>query len=153
MRSLLLVSLALLLLGCPSDHGEDKSRSGPPKTSTGTANPQEVPENSTAMNPVLPPQTRPSTASPAVEVQLTDYAINIPSWLPRGMQTLRIINGGKENHSFAISGNGVAQQLSQELTRGDTAQMAVNLVPGTYTVYCPVDAHRGKGMQRTISVP
>jgi uncharacterized cupredoxin-like copper-binding protein len=92
-------------------------------------------------------------ASPTVEVQLTEYAINMPATLPRGMQTLRIINSGKENHSFAITGNGIAQQLSQPLTRGDTSQMAVNLAPGSYTVYCPEDGHRGKGMQRTISVP
>jgi uncharacterized cupredoxin-like copper-binding protein len=42
--------------------------------------------------------------------------------------------------------------LSSDLTRGDTTELTVNLPAGSYTVYCPVDGHRDKGMQRTIVV-
>lgn len=157
MRVLLIASLASLLLACPGDHGEDRSQAGPSKTSTTTANPAAVPENMPKMNPVIPPQStnpanKPAEASPTVEVQLTEYGINMPATLQHGRMSLHIINSGKENHSFAITGNGVAMQLSQQLTRGDTASLVVDLNPGSYTVYCPVDGHRGKGMERTISV-
>jgi len=157
MRSLLIASLASLLLACPGSHGEDRSQAGPSKTSTTTANPAEVPENSAKMNPVIPPQStnpasRPGESSPTVEVQLTEYGINLPDTLPQGRTALHIINSGNENHSFAMTGNGVAMQLSQQLTRGDMANLVVDLKPGSYTVYCPVDGHRGKGMERTITV-
>jgi plastocyanin len=87
-----------------------------------------------------------------IPVQLTEYQIQMPDIISSGPQTLRITNAGKVNHNFAIEGNGVAQKLGNDLTRGDSADMTVNLKPGTYTVYCPVDKHRAKGMQRTITV-
>jgi len=151
-----LLLLMLLALGCPGNHrAEDESQSGPSKTSTTTANPQAV-QQKPAMNPVVPSSTdlpkNIPVATAWIPVQLTEYQIQMPDVIPSGPQTLRITNGGKQNHNFAIEGNGVAQRLGNDLTRGDSADMTVNLKPGTYTVYCPVDKHRAKGMQRTITV-
>jgi len=155
MRAAVAIAVALLLTACPGSHGEDESQSGPSKTSTTTANPQAV-QQKPAMNPVVPsptdlPKNTP-TATAWIPVQLTEYQIQMPGVIPSGPQTLRITSGGKENHNFAIEGNGVAQKLANDVTRGDVAEMSVNLKPGTYTVYCPVDKHRAKGMQRTITV-
>lgn len=155
-----LAALALLLVAaCPTpSRTTDESKSGAPKTSTATGNPQAVPENSTAMNPVIPPRadletSRPAEpAPPAVHVQLTEYAIEMPDTLTAGTHPFTITNAGKTNHNFAIEGPGVNQKLASDLTRGDSAPMTVTLQKGTYTVYCPVDGHRGKGMSRTINV-
>ena len=159
MRKLPFFAFALLIAACPGDRRTDVSQSGPAQTSTTTRNPQAVPENSTAMNPVSPPQTSmPSTraassaATPTVEVQLTEYEIRMPDSLTAGPQQFRIANGGKEAHNFVIEGPGVSQKLASDLPRGDTTELAANLPAGTYTVYCPVDGHRGKGMRRTIVV-
>jgi len=158
MRKLWFFAFALLIAACPGDRRTDVSQSGPAQTSTTTRNPQAVPGNSTAMNPVMPPQTAlPSTraasaATPAVDVQLTEYEIRMPDSLAAGAQHFRIANGGKQSHNFAIEGGGISQKLASDLPRGDTAELTVNLPAGTYTVYCPVDGHRGKGMQRTIVV-
>ena len=76
----------------------------------------------------------------------------MPDTLPADHQTFHIANAGKMNHNFAIEGNGVAQKLGSDLTRGDSADLTVDLKAGTYTVYCPVDKHRGRGMERTITV-
>lgn len=152
MRAAFVLPLVLLLAGCPGGGPENEAQTGPSKTSTTTRNPQEVPENSPRMNPVMPPQSKSGIATPVLQVQLGEYEITMPDTLPKGPVTLHIVNAGKENHSFAITGNGVAQQLAQQLTRGDTADLPLNLAPGSYTVYCPVDGHRGKGMQRTITV-
>jgi uncharacterized cupredoxin-like copper-binding protein len=109
------------------------------------------------MNPVAPPQTtlgnQPTpAAAPSIQVQLTEYEIQMPDTIAAGRQTLHVANAGKLNHNFAIEGNGISQKLSNDLTRGDAADMTVNLKPGSYMVYCPVDKHRGRGMQRTITV-
>jgi plastocyanin len=55
-------------------------------------------------------------------------------------------------HSLAIDGNGVNATLSQPLPRGDTGTLTVELKPGTYTFYCPVDSHKGRGMSHTVTV-
>ena len=149
------LGLALVLLaGCPGPHGE----STPSQSSTAAGNPQTKPENSTAMNPVMPPETKmpsrqaPPPVGPAVNVQLTEYAIEMPDTLTAGTHSFSITNSGTMKHNFAIEGPGVMQKLNSDLMRGDSAPMTVNLQKGTYTVYCPVDGHRGRGMTRTITV-
>jgi hypothetical protein len=149
---------AALLAACPGNQPEDESKNAPAQTSTTSANPQAVPENSSSMNPVIPPQkeipaSQPATAPASdVDVQLTEYEIRIPDSLPAGAHRFRIVNAGKENHGFAIDGAGVAQKLASDLSRGDSGEIVVTLQPGTYNIYCPVDGHKGKGMQRTLTV-
>ena len=154
-RFLLALAMPALLAACPGPRHTEK---GPPQTTTATGNPQAVPENSTAMNPVMPPETKmpskqiPAAATPAVQVQLTEYRIEMPDTLSPGMHQFSIANAGTMKHNFAIDGPGVMQKLPEDLTRGDTALMTVMLQKGTYTVYCPIDGHRGRGMSRTITV-
>jgi plastocyanin len=157
MRGVVVVAAVLLLAGCPGGRGQDESQVSPPRNSTAPQNTQAVPENSASMNPVAPPHkelpgNRAPAATSVVQVQLIEYEIRMPDTLPAGHTTLQITNGGKLNHNFAIEGPGVQMKLSSDLTRGDSQQLDVNLHPGTYTVYCPVDGHRGKGMQRTLTV-
>jgi uncharacterized cupredoxin-like copper-binding protein len=87
-----------------------------------------------------------------IDVQLTEFEIRMPDTMPAGRHRLKIANAGKQNHNFVIEGPGVSQKLTSDLTRGDTTEIAVNLAPGQYTVYCPVDGHRGRGMERTLTV-
>ncbi len=154
MRVSIVLVAALLLIGCPGNQrGEDQSQNSPPKTSTTTANPQAVPEKSIAAPPpnqISGAQT--PAASPQIEVQLSEYEIRMPESIAAGTQTFHVVDGGHQNHNFAIEGNGVSQKLVNDLTRGDSADMVVNLKPGRYTVYCPVDKHRARGMERTLTV-
>lgn len=158
MRAAVAIVAALLLAGCPGGKGEDESQHSPPETSTSTANPQAVPEKSVAMNPVAAPQKDlpgnriPAAATNLVQVELTEYEIKMPDALAAGHQTLNITNAGKQNHNFAIEGPGVQTKLASDLMRGDSQQIGLDLKPGTYTIYCPVDGHRGRGMQRTLTV-
>ena len=147
-----LVILAVLLVACPGGRQrEDESQNSPSKTSTTTANPQAVPENSTAMNPVTTSQAAGAATIP-IEVQLTEYGIQMPDTISAGVHTFHIANAGKMNHNFAIDGNGVSEKLHEDLSRGNTTNLSIKLAPGTYTIFCPVDGHRGKGMQRTVTV-
>jgi plastocyanin len=154
MRTTFAAVALLLLAGCPGPRGETT----PAKTSTTAGNPQTIPENSTAMNPVMPPEAKmpsrqtPGAATPAVNVRLSEYSIEMPDTLTAGMHSFTITNAGTIKHNFAIEGPGVMQKLASDLMRGDSAPMTVNLQKGIYTVYCPVDGHRGRGMSRTITV-
>ena len=140
-RAFAVIAVALLA-GCPGNKPDDASQVSPPKTSTTTQSPG---------TPATTTRTA-APASPVVEVQLLEYQIRIPESLPAGAVHLHIANAGHEEHGFAIEGPGVSAQLGSHLTRGDTSELAVTLRPGTYTVWCPVDEHRGKGMQRTVTV-
>ena len=157
MRTVCTLALASLLLACPGGRGGDASKNSPSKSSTNAVNPQAVPENATAMNPVVPvnrenPTKRTPVATQSIDVQLLEYEIRMPDTIPAGPQTLSITNGGKDVHGLVVTGNGVSQQLATQLMRGDTTTAAVNLPPGTYTFSCPVDGDAAKGMKRTVTV-
>jgi hypothetical protein len=115
-------------------------------------------DNSSTMNPVMPPQQdapgsqAAGAATTSQPVELNEYSIRMPSSLAPGPQAFTIANGGKELHSFEIEGNGVRARLPSDLPRGDSAKLELDLKPGTYTVYCPIDGHRAKGMETTITV-
>lgn len=146
----LIAAAAILMLACPGNRtAEDESKTALPKTSTTTSNPQAVPEKST---PAINPPIKTAAATAPIQVQLTEYEIRMPDSIPAGANAFQIVNAGTMNHSFAIEGEGVSEKLAADLPRGDSTLFAIALKPGTYTVYCPVDKHRGKGMQRTLTV-
>lgn len=152
------VAALLLTTACPGDRRTDESQNSPPKTSTSLSNPKAEPQNSSTMDAVAPQNTSNPTAriggaaEQTIDVQLTEYEIRMPDTLHAGANRLKVVNAGKENHNFVIEGPGVSSKLANDLTRGDTSEVVVNLQPGQYTVYCPVDGHRGKGMTRTVTV-
>lgn len=156
MRIVVVLALALLIAAC-SREAPDVTQEGPSQSSTTTdATPQMTEQGASTMNPVIPPEqdnpaARPTSALPTQEVHLIEYSIHMPDTLPAGRIAFNVENGGKEKHAFEIEGNGI-ESKTNELTRGDTTALEVDLKPGTYTIYCPVDGHRGKGMEKTITV-
>jgi hypothetical protein len=121
-------------------------------------NTSETGDNVAKMNPTVPPQKELPSArvggatNPDLRVELNEYEIRMPDTLPPGHASFFVVNSGKENHGFVIEGNGMRASLPEPLTRGGTKAMEVELHNGTYTVYCPVPGHRGRGMSRTITV-
>lgn len=152
------VAAAVILTACPGPRREDYSQAGPSQHSQSNRNPQAVPENSTKMNPAIAPQrdlpaNKPGgIAAKTADVELTEYQITIPDTIPSGPMTLNVANGGKEDHGLVIEGNGYHASLPEPLKRGDRKTLDIDLKPGTYQVYCPVDGHKGKGMVRTVLV-
>jgi hypothetical protein len=147
--------LLLLFVSCKSDSPGDMSQETPSQSSNDTATPPQMAEP-TPLNPVHAPDAHtpsnaPTPASPTQEVHLIEYAIHMPDTLPAGRVAFNVENGGKETHAFEIEGNGI-EQKTNELTRGNTASLEVDLKPGTYTIYCPVDGHAEKGMKKTVTV-
>ena len=159
MRSVLFALVLLLLpftVACQRETG-DVSQNTPSQSSTTTdATPQMTESNASTMNPIIPPEddnpaARPAGALPTQEVHLIEYAIHMPETLPAGRVAFNVENGGKEKHAFEIEGNGIEEKTG-ELSRGDSASLELELRPGTYTIYCPVNGHADKGMRRTLRV-
>lgn len=87
----------------------------------------------------------------AVEVSLVDFEIDMPESIPAGHVTFSISNDGGTTHGFEVEGNGIEEEV-EEISAGDSATLEVDLEPGTYEVYCPVDDHRGMGMELELEV-
>ena len=69
-----------------------------------------------------------------------------------GTVTFEATNAGKIDHALELEGNGVEQKTGT-ISPGSTAKLTVNLSKaGTYDLYCPIDGHRGMGMQATVVV-
>ena len=87
-----------------------------------------------------------------VEVKLTEYKIEMPMALPAGLTTFKVTNTGGDRHSFEVERNGVEKELEHKLEAGETRTLQVELKPGTYKVYCPVDGHKMIGMSLNLNV-
>lgn len=94
----------------------------------------------------------PVTGATTVDVSEKEFSITLPATVSAGAVTFRVTNNGTIPHSFEIQGQGTDQKLSEPLQPGAQGTLTVNLTPGTYTVFCPVDNHKGQGMQAQLTV-
>jgi uncharacterized cupredoxin-like copper-binding protein len=89
---------------------------------------------------------------PIIEVKLTEFAIELPKTVPVGKMIFSVTNAGTMEHNFEVEGKGLEQKFEMNLKPGETRNLQVDLPPGTYTVYCPVNDHKKRGMQLELMV-
>ncbi len=102
-------------------------------------------------------EATPDEGTPAgggvVDVALRDFTIE-PSAIAvdPGSYTFHVVNEGEAQHALEVEGPG-GEVETAELGPGESADLAVELSePGEYEIYCPVDGHRGQGMEGAITV-
>ena len=99
--------------------------------------------------------TSASGAGGTVNLTATDYKFN-PSdpTLKAGQVTFNEKNDGQTTHSLEIEDvtPGHDQKLDGDVAPGQSGTLTVNLKPGKYEFYCPIDNHRQMGMEGTITV-
>ncbi|MEA2125775.1 MAG: hypothetical protein QOI80_2557 [Solirubrobacteraceae bacterium] len=64
---------------------------------------------------------------------------------------LKLPGGLKAPHAIAVEGNGVDQD-GPVVQAGSDSTVTVDLKPGKYEFYCPVDGHKGLGMEGELTV-
>ena len=86
----------------------------------------------------------------ASEYKFTPSTANVKS----GKVTFDMNNGGHVMHSLEIEDvtPGHDQALAGAVAPGQSGNLTVNLKPGHYTFYCPIDHHRQMGMEGSITV-
>jgi plastocyanin len=67
-----------------------------------------------------------------------------------GKVTINFTNDSSTPHAVAVEGNGVDKD-GQTVTKGKNS-LTVDLKPGKYEFYCPVDGHKAAGMKGTLTV-
>lgn len=68
-----------------------------------------------------------------------------------GVYTFRAVNHGAAEHALEVEGEGT-EAKTDTIAAGGSAEVKVELKKGTYELYCPIDGHKDKGMEGSISV-
>jgi uncharacterized cupredoxin-like copper-binding protein len=93
-------------------------------------------------------------AGGTVNLTATDFKFNPsdPS-VKSGNVTLTVKNDGQVTHSLEVENvNGQDKELPSQVSPGQNGSYTLNLKPGKYEFYCPVDNHRQMGMTGEITV-
>lgn len=106
-----------------------------------------------------PPSSSSSSSSSSaasgtpLKVVEADYSIT-PSKtsLPPGAYTFQINNEGKTAHNLTVAGPGVSAAASPEIAPGQSGQLTVTLVKGSYELWCSIDGHKDLGMDIHLAV-
>jgi len=90
-----------------------------------------------------------------VSVSETEYKIAPAKGSAKaGKVTITIKNAGAIQHALSIenAGPGGKDLKSSTVDPGGTTTLSATIKPGKYEWYCPIDGHRGLGMQGTLVV-
>ncbi len=91
----------------------------------------------------------------AVDLTATDFKFDpSDSTVKSGQVTFNEKNDGQVTHSLEIEDvtPGHDQELEGNVSPGQNGTLTVNLEPGKYEFYCPIDNHRQMGMEGEITV-
>ena len=103
-----------------------------------------------------PPQAG-SSAGPSgstVTFKETEYSISpMTQTLKAGTHTFEVQNVGQFPHDLHVAEpDGTEVWGSTVIKAGGSGEFTVTLKPGTYIIWCAVNAHRALGMQGTLDV-
>ena len=87
-----------------------------------------------------------------VEVTLDEFEIEMPDTVSAGFIVFEATNRGTHEHSLEVEGPGVHHELPDPINPGNTMELTVELRPGTYRFYCPVEDHSQRGMEKSVVV-
>lgn len=99
------------------------------------------------------PDDGPAQGGAVVDVTLSDFEIQLGSTdLEPGTYTFLVVNEGGAAHAFVVDGP-TGEAETAELGPGESAELEVDLSEaGEYELYCPVNGHRGQGMETALAV-
>ena len=96
----------------------------------------------------------PAGGGKTIQVKETEYKLTPSSFTVAkpGTVTFDVTNGGQIDHALEVEGNGVEEE-TETISPGSSAKLTVDLSKaGSYEVYCPIDNHRGMGMEAKLVV-
>jgi len=116
-------------------------------TSSSTASP------SATSSPSAASPTAAAAGGSSVAVIEKEFSITLAKEVfTPGTYTFTIKNQGKFPHNLIVEGPGIDKQKSPTLTGGKSGTLTVALKKGSYELWCGVDSHKDKGMDKKITV-
>ena len=139
---LLIGAIAIPVAGCGGDDDDSGGSSGSTSTSSGGGNTNTTAKSGPGGRQVISISADPSGALKFNKKQLAAKA---------GAVTITMSNPSTLPHAIAVEGNGVDKD-GETVMQGGTSTVSVDLKPGKYEFYCPVDSHKQAGMEGTLTV-
>jgi plastocyanin len=90
------------------------------------------------------------TASSALDISLSEFAIDGELGAPAGAVTLNIVNAGAIEHNVAV--RELDLQSNNLQSRGVDTLALGELEPGTYELYCSIPGHAESGMVAELEI-
>ena len=146
-------ALALAGTGCGDDDEDtDAGAGGAETTTTAPAETGETTET-TPDKPAKGDDDRGTEPVAGADVTLTEFEVDVSEKrLQReGVYTLTVANEGETTHALESEGpNGETE--TEEIAPGESAELDVYFVNGTYRLYCPIGDHEQRGMVTRLKV-
>jgi uncharacterized cupredoxin-like copper-binding protein len=94
-----------------------------------------------------------SSQGTTVKAVETDFhiALSKKTFAP-GKYTFEAINKGQTTHALEITGSGLKNAKTKDITPGQTAKLTVTFKKGPYDIFCPIPGHKALGMNVNIVV-
>jgi plastocyanin len=139
---------ALLVAGCGSSNKEESTQAQTPATQTTTQTGKLQNEPTGGASAEGGGSTLQLAADPSGQLKFDKSSLTAKA----GKVTLDMANPSTVPHAVAVRGNGIDKDGKVAQTKGESSTVTVDLKPGTYTFYCPVDQHEQSGMKGTLTV-
>ena len=91
---------------------------------------------------------------PTIQISEKEYSLSpgTVTIAKTGTYEFQVTNNGKIAHALGIEGKGVEEKTG-DIQPGAGATLRVTLTKnGSYELYCPIDGHRGQGMNGIVTV-
>jgi plastocyanin len=134
----------LALTGC----GGSDDDSGSPAASSSATSSSSAPTSSGSSSsaPAESATTAPTASLVDFDIELSDTE------MAAGDYEFAVTNDGGASHDLVVERDGEDVAATEILSPGGSETLAVTLEPGEYVFYCSVGAHRGMGMEITVTV-
>jgi uncharacterized cupredoxin-like copper-binding protein len=138
---------ALVVAGCGGSSKKEESTQAatPTETQTAPAITNEKPSGGAAAEGG---STLQLSADPSGQLKFDKTSLSAKA----GKVTLDMANPSSVPHAIGVKGNGVDKKGPTAQSQGSSSKITVDLKPGTYEFYCPVDGHEQAGMKGTLTV-
>ena len=140
------VCAVLLVAGCgSSDKKSESTQAATPATTTDTT--PTITNEPSGGAAAEGGKTLQLSADPGGQLKFDKTSLSAKA----GKVTLDMANPSSVPHAVGVRGNGVDKD-GATVQQGGNSKITVDLKPGKYTFYCPVDGHEQAGMKGTLTV-
>jgi plastocyanin len=137
---------AVVALGCGNSDDDDGGNSGGSGSSSGYGNNGAKKEKEKAGGASGGSQLK-LTADPGGALKFDKTSLSTKP----GEVTVVLDNPSDLPHAIEVEGKGVEEE-GKTVGKGGVSKVTVDVKPGKYEYYCPVDGHKQAGMEGTLTV-
>jgi plastocyanin len=144
--ALALAALSLAVAGCGSSDNSSSDSGSSAGSSSGSSS-SAAPAPTTSSSSGGGGEQLSLSADPGGALKFDKSSLDAKA----GKVTITMDNPSSLPHAVAVEGNGVDED-GDTVMQGGKSTVTVDLKPGKYEFYCPVDGHKAAGMEGTLTV-